>query len=45
MSAATDRVEVAAMVTFCAKLSAACELVRRFEDMDVEQSDVEVVAA
>ena len=28
------RVEVAAMVTFCAKLSAACELVHRFEEKD-----------
>jgi len=30
------RVEVAALVTFCAKLSAACELVERFEKLDAE---------
>jgi len=28
------RVEVAAMLTFCAKLSAACEVVQRYEQMD-----------
>ena len=32
------RVEVAALVTFCAKLSAACELVQRFEALDAEQA-------
>ena len=31
---AADRVEVAAMVTFCAKLSNACALVHRFEELD-----------
>ena len=33
------------MVTFCAELSAACELVRRFKELDAEQSDAEVAAA
>jgi len=32
------RVEIAAMVTFCAKLSAACATVERFEALDAEQS-------
>jgi hypothetical protein len=41
-----DRVEVAALLTFCSKLSAACELVHRFEEMDTgKEVGVESAAA
>jgi len=40
------RVEVAALLTFCSKLSAACELVHRFEEMDTgKEVGVESAAA